>query len=206
MKKLIVNPKEKEKILEQYSGTLKVDTKKFNRLLESKLGDVRPIVEGLPETTPTPTQQIQLPQTTPTKEDLEKQRNELILKMQEIETLLGAAKKKEETTEKEKTLAQVQERLVEVENYLKTSCKKFFKGKLCRNYFKEQEKLSEDLRKIQGLSNEISGGSGNEYRSSNSNNELGNAPQKITAWTLAIGGLSSLIFSLVSGINKDDSQ
>ena len=204
MKKLIVSPKEKENILEQYSGALKVNTKNFNRLLGSKLGDIKPIMEGSPETTLTPSLQTQLPKTTPTKEDLEKQRNELMLKMQEIETLLVATRKKEEITEKQKTLTQVQTRLVEVENYLKTSCKKLFKGKLCRNYFKEQEKLSDDLRKIQGLSNEISGGSGNEYRSSSGDNELGNAPQKITSWTLAIGGLSSLVFSLLSGINKDD--
>jgi len=56
MKNLLNNlsQSEKNRILEQYNNSLLVDTSKFKKLLESKLGDVKPLLnEGGPSNNPT---------------------------------------------------------------------------------------------------------------------------------------------------------
>jgi len=40
-----LSPEEKNRILEQYDNSLIVETSKFNKLMNSKLGNVRPLVE-----------------------------------------------------------------------------------------------------------------------------------------------------------------
>ena len=40
-----LSPEEKNRILEQYNNSLIVETSKFNKLLKSNLGNVRPLVE-----------------------------------------------------------------------------------------------------------------------------------------------------------------
>ena len=40
-----LSPEEKNRILEQYDNSLIVETSKFNKLLKSNLGNVRPLVE-----------------------------------------------------------------------------------------------------------------------------------------------------------------
>jgi len=47
MKNLLndLSPEEKNRILEQYNNSLIVETSKFNKLLKSNLGNVRPLVE-----------------------------------------------------------------------------------------------------------------------------------------------------------------
>lgn len=40
-----ISNQEKQRILEQYTSSLLINTKKFNKLIESELGDVRPLLE-----------------------------------------------------------------------------------------------------------------------------------------------------------------
>lgn len=51
MKHLLNNLTEEEKnaIREQHQGGMKVNTEKFNKLIESKLGDVQPILNEVKE-------------------------------------------------------------------------------------------------------------------------------------------------------------
>ena len=54
MKHLLNNlsSEEKNSIREQYEGGMSVDTSKFRSLLESKLGDVKPLISEQGEMTP----------------------------------------------------------------------------------------------------------------------------------------------------------
>jgi hypothetical protein len=40
-----ISENEKKEILNQYNGQLKIDNSKFNKLVENKLGDVKPILD-----------------------------------------------------------------------------------------------------------------------------------------------------------------
>lgn len=46
MKHLLNNipDEEKNRILNQYSGQMKIDNSKFNKLVETKLGDAKPLI------------------------------------------------------------------------------------------------------------------------------------------------------------------
>jgi hypothetical protein len=44
MKKIVLNESERERILSQYNNSLNIETKKFKKLLEAKLGTVKPLL------------------------------------------------------------------------------------------------------------------------------------------------------------------
>jgi hypothetical protein len=46
-----ISQEEKASILEKYNGELKVSVENFKKLLENKLGSVKPLVEGKTENT-----------------------------------------------------------------------------------------------------------------------------------------------------------
>jgi RNA polymerase-binding transcription factor DksA len=113
MKKLIINPTEKEKILSQYNGTLKVNTQNFNKLVESILGNIKPITE----------QEVESSKRTdlPDEQDLARKEMELMTQMQVIQSGKEKLKKSQEEKEKISQLVKVENLVMGlfVENILK---------------------------------------------------------------------------------------
>jgi hypothetical protein len=196
MKKLIISPTEKEKILSQYNGTLKVNTQNFNKLVESTLGNIKPITEQEVETS----SQTDLPN----EEELAQQEMELMTQMQAIQSGKEKLKKSQQETEKISQLKFLTDRLNKVEEYIKDTCKgrKFGNGALCRKYFKESNNLNNkllELNKLAGESFDDGGGSG--LRSGDSNT---GKHEFVVNWAAALSTVLSLLGGIAAFKFKDN--
>lgn len=198
MKKLIINPTEKEKILSQYNGTLKVNTQNFNKLVESILGNIKPITE----------QEVEASQSAdlPDEQDLARKEMELMTQMQVIQSGKEKLKKSQEEKEKISQLEFLTDRLNEVEKYIKDTCKgrKFGHGALCRKYFKESENLNNKLLELNKLAGQGSSDGGGLGLRSAGSDEGGGKHQFIVNWTTALGTVLTLLGSIAAFKFKDN--
>ena len=198
MKKLIINPTEKEKILSQYNGTLKVNTQNFNKLVESILGNIKPITE----------QEVESSKRTdlPDEQDLARKEMELMTQMQVIQSGKEKLKKSQEEKEKISQLEFLTDRLNEVEKYIKDTCKgrKFGHGALCRKYFKESENLNNKLLELNKLAGQGSSDGGGLGLRSSGSDEDGGKHQFIVNWTTALGTVLTLLGSIAAFKFKDN--
>jgi vacuolar-type H+-ATPase subunit I/STV1 len=199
MKKLIINPTEKEKILSQYNGTLKVNTQNFNKLVESTLGNVKPITEQEVETPPQPL---------PNEQELAQKEMELMTQMQAIQSGKEKLRKAQEEKEKISQLEFLTDRLNQVETYIKDTCKgrRFFHGALCRKYFKESEKLNNKLLELNKLAGENSGGEGGSQYKSGDSGEGEGKHQFVMNWTSALSTVLTLLGSIAAFKWKSDNE
>jgi TolA-binding protein len=94
-------------------------------------------------------------------------------------------------------LQQVTMQIEELKKQISTECKqKAFKGKLCRLYQKQLLTLQTQKLATDGFSR--SGGGGGNGGGD------GDGANKITNWTIALGGVLSLITSVMLAFKKDD--
>jgi len=195
MKKLIINPTDKEKILSQYNGTLKVNTQNFNKLVESTLGNVKPITEQEVDSS----QQTDLPDEQELAR-LARKEMELMTQMQVIQSGKEKLKKSQEEKEKISQLEFLTDRLNEVEKYIKDTCKgrKFGHGALCRKYFKESENLNNKLLELNKLAGQGSSDGGSLGLRSAGSDEGGGKHQFIVNWTTALGTVLTLLGSIAA--------
>lgn len=100
-----------------------------------------------------------------------------------------------------KKLQQITIQIEELKKQIGSECKqKAFKGKLCRLYQKQLLTLQKQKLATDGFSGSGSGGGGG----GGSSDEDG--ANKITKWTLALGGVLGLITSVMVAFKKDDTS
>jgi len=131
-------------------------------------------------------------------ETLKAQESELNAKLSDVQNKLSTLKKVSELEQKKQIISDLQKRLDEIEKYLKDSCGKLFKSKMCKTYFSEQEKISAQIDKLRGLSQEIEGGDGEGYRSSREKDEKSH--EKVTNWVLALGSVVTLLTTILGKV------
>jgi len=172
---------------------------RFYQLLESELGNVKPLIS----------EQVTTPENPPeqdvnTEDALRTQKNELESKLSVIDSQINNLKRASEFEQKKQTISDLQKRLDEIENYLKNSCRALFKSYICKQYQKDREKITEQLDVLRGLSQDIE----NSFGEKMSSEEKEANHQKVANWTLAIGGIIGLLSTTLSafGINLNNNK
>ena len=138
-------------------------------------------------------------------EALKAEESELNAKLSDVQNKLSNLKRVSELEQKQQIISDLQKRLDEIEEYLKKSCNKPFKPKMCKTYFREQGKISEQIDSLRGLAQEIEGGDGG-YRSGSDGKEKSH--EKVSNWVIAIGGALSLLYTLLGkfGVKMSSNQ
>ena len=169
---------------------------RFYQLLESELGNVKPLIS----------EQVTTPENPPAQDEaaLKAQKNELQSKLSDINFKLTKLEEMSEFERKKQIISDLQKRLDDVESYLKSSCNKLFKSYICKQYQKDREKIAEQLDILRGLSEDIE--DGNSEKMGGQDKEAKH--QKVANWTIAIGGIITLLTATLSsfGVNINNNQ
>lgn len=139
-------------------------------------------------------------------EALKAQESELNAKLSDVQNKLSNLKRVSELEQKQQIISDLQKRLDEIEKYLKDSCGKLFKSKMCKTYFSEQEKISAQIDRLRGLAQEIEGGEGGGYKSGSDSKEKSH--EKVSNWVIALGSVVTLLTTILGkvGVRMGDDQ